>query len=138
MSRVTELTEEEEKPLRAEPERVGDGGDDGGERTSRLPKLSLGGRIGDFYQNVKLEMRKTTWPTRTEVWSTTVVVLIAVLFFGFYLWGVDWLVTLGFLFLEERVKGGFLLTGFQWFVVAIIGIVSVIAISMYLKSDRRA
>src|SRR5215217_7280519 len=104
MSRVTELTEEEEKPLRVEPERAGDGGGDGGERTSRLPKLSLGGRIGDFYQNVKLEMRKTTWPTRTEVWSTTVVVLIAVLFFGFYLWGVDYLVTLGFQALEKAFR----------------------------------
>jgi preprotein translocase SecE subunit len=135
MSRVTEYTDEEEKPI---PRRDGDGGDEGGERTSRLPKLSLLGRIGDFYQNVKLEMRKTTWPTRTEVWSTTVVVLIAVLFFGFYLWGVDWLVTLGFLFLEESVRKGFFLTGFQWFVVAIIGIVSVLALTMYLKSDRRA
>ncbi|HEX8089060.1 MAG TPA: preprotein translocase subunit SecE [Blastocatellia bacterium] len=138
MSRVTEYTEEEEKPLRVEPERGGGGGDDGGERTSRLPKLSLGGRIGDFYQNVKLEMRKTTWPTRTEVWSTTVVVLIAVLFFGFYLWGVDRLVTLGFLFLEERVRGGFFLTGFQWVVVAIVGLISVLAVTMYFKSDRRA
>jgi preprotein translocase SecE subunit len=138
MSRVTEYTEDEEKPLRAGSERGGDGGDEGGERTSRLPKLSLGGRISDFYQNVKLEMRKTTWPTRTEVWSTTLVVLIAVLFFGFYLWGVDWLVTLGFLFLEERVKSGFFLTGFQWFVAVIIAIISVIAISLYFKSDRRA
>ena len=138
MSRVTEFTEEEEKPLRAEPERGGDGGDEGGERTSRLPKLSLGGRIGEFYHNVKLEMRKTTWPTRTEVWSTTVVVLIAVLFFGFYLWGVDWLVTLGFLFLEEKVKGGFFLTGFQWVIVTIVGIISVLAATMYFKSDRRA
>jgi preprotein translocase subunit SecE len=136
MSRVTEYTEEEEKPLR--PERGGDGGDEGGERTSKLPKLSLGGRIGDFYHNVKLEMRKTTWPTRTEVWSTTLVVLIAVLFFGFYLWGVDWLVTLGFLFLEQRVKGGFFLTGFQWLVVVIVGIISVLAVTMYIKSDKRA
>jgi len=80
------------------------GGDEGGERTSKLPKLSFGGRIGEFYQNVKLEMRKTTWPTRTEVWSTTVVVLIAVFFFGFYLWGVDRLITLGFEALEQAIK----------------------------------
>jgi preprotein translocase subunit SecE len=138
MSRVTEYTDEEEKPLRVEPEHGGDGGNEGGERTSRLPKLSLVGRIGDFYHNVKLEMRKTTWPTRTEVWSTTLVVLIAVLFFGFYLWGVDWIVTLGFLFLEGKVKGGFSLTGFQWLVVVIVGIISVLAMTMYLKSDRRA
>jgi preprotein translocase subunit SecE len=102
MSRVTDFTKEEEVPLRGETAR---GGDDGGERTPvRLPKLSLFGRIGEFYQNVKLEMRKTTWPTRTEVWSTTVVVVIAVTFFGFYLWGVDKLITFGFEYLENTIR----------------------------------
>lgn len=65
---------------------------------------SLFGRLGQFYHDVKLEMRKTSWPTRSEVWSTTVVVLIAVTFFGFYLWGVDLLVTLGFEKLENVFK----------------------------------
>jgi preprotein translocase subunit SecE len=104
MSRVTEFPEDNDRPLREEPERASGGGDDGGERASKLPKLSFGGRIGEFYQNVKLEMRKTTWPTRTEVWSTTVVVLIAVFFFGFYLWGADRLITLGFQALEKAIK----------------------------------
>ena len=103
MSRVTDYPEDDERPLSEEPERR-TGGDEGGERTSRMRKLSFGGRIGEFYQNVKLEMRKTTWPTRTEVWSTTVVVLIAVFFFGFYLWGVDRLITLGFEALEQAIK----------------------------------
>jgi preprotein translocase subunit SecE len=103
MSRVTEYSENDDRPLPQEPE-PGTGGGDGGERASRMPKLSFGGRIGEFYQNVKLEMRKTTWPTRSEVWSTTVVVLIAVFFFGFYLWGVDRLITLGFQALEQAIK----------------------------------
>ena len=103
MSRVTDYSEDDDKPLSEEPERRA-GGDEGGERTSKMPKLSFGGRIGEFYQNVKLEMRKTTWPTRSEVWSTTVVVLIAVFFFGFYLWGVDRLITLGFQALEQAIK----------------------------------
>ena len=99
MSRVTEFPEEEGRKLRGET----DGGDDG-ERTSKLSKLSFGGRISEFYQSIKLELRKTTWPTRNEVWSTTVVVLIAVVFFGFYLWGVDSLVTIGFEYLEKAIK----------------------------------
>lgn len=103
MSRVTEFPEDDDRPLREEPERPKDDGE-GGERASKMPKLSFGGRIGEFYQNVKLEMRKTAWPTRTEVWSTTVVVLIAVFFFGFYLWGVDQLITLGFQALEQAIK----------------------------------
>ena len=102
MSRVTELTEEEQQ-LGEEPVRSS-GGDDGGEGRMKLPKLSIFGRIGEFYQQVKQEMRKTTWPTRTEVWSTTVVVLLAVVFFGFYLWGVDRLVTLGFEALERTIR----------------------------------
>jgi preprotein translocase subunit SecE len=104
MSRVTEV--EEEEGLSEEPVRraSGEGGGDEGGGPSRLRKLSLFGRIGEFYQAVKLEMRKTTWPTRTEVWSTTVVVLIAIVFFGFYLWGIDMIVTIGFEALERAIR----------------------------------
>jgi preprotein translocase subunit SecE len=100
MSRVTEYSDDDEKALRETPERSVSG-DEGGGKPSRASKLSFGGRIGEFYQNVKLELRKTSWPTRNEVWSTTVVVLIAIFFFGFYLWGVDQLITLGFEALEK-------------------------------------
>ena len=103
MSRVTDYTEDDDRPLSEAPERRADS-DDGSGRRPKMPKLSFVGRVGEFYQNVKLEMRKTTWPTRTEVWSTTVVVLIAVFFFGFYLWGVDRLITLGFEALEQAIK----------------------------------
>jgi preprotein translocase subunit SecE len=103
MSRVTEITEEEEQ-LSEEPVRRSGGDDGGGGGQFKLPKLSFGARIREFYHAVKLEMSKTTWPTRTEVWSTTVVVLLAVVFFGFYLWGVDWLVTLGFEALERTIR----------------------------------
>lgn len=100
MSRVTEFTEEDSDEPR--PTR-GDGGDEGG-RLARLKKLSLGLRIREFYHGVKLEMAKATWPTRNEVWGTTVVVLIAMFFFGFYLWGVDRIVTLGFEALERAIR----------------------------------
>lgn len=99
MSRVTEFPDEE-GPLREEPSR----GDEGGKTPFKLPKLSLAARIQEFYHAVKLEMAKTTWPTRNEVWSTTVVVLIAVVFFGFYLWGIDLVVTAGFEALEKAIR----------------------------------
>jgi preprotein translocase subunit SecE len=104
MSRVTEFPEEE-RPSRSEPARGGDGGDEGERSVVKMPRPSFVGRIGEFYHNVKLEMSKTTWPTRNEVWSTTVIVLIAVVFFGFYLWGVDKLVTMGFEALESWARG---------------------------------
>ena len=104
MSRATEVPEEE-SPLREEPEKSPEGGDEGREKIAiRAPKIPYIGRLGAFYQEVKLEMRKTTWPTRTEVWSTTVVVIIAVIFFGFYLFGIDWVVTKGFEYLEKTIR----------------------------------
>ena len=98
MSIATEYTEDDEK--------LPSGGDKGSvDIGPKLPKpSSFLGRFGQFYHDVKLEMRKTSWPSRSDVWSTTVVVLIAVVFFGFYLWGVDYLVTLGFEQLEKVFK----------------------------------
>jgi preprotein translocase subunit SecE len=103
MSRVTEFPDEEG---REGPSREAAADDEAGERVlPRAPKIALVARVGDFYQDVKQEMRKTSWPTRSQVTSTTVVVIIAVFFFGFYLFGVDWVVTQGFLYLE-KIFGG--------------------------------
>ena len=105
MSRVTEFPDEEQA-LREEREEGEERevGVEGGKAPFKMPKLSYGARIREFYHAIKLEMAKTTWPTRSEVWSTTVVVLIAIVFFGFYLWGVDRLVTVGFEALEKAIR----------------------------------
>ena len=42
-----------------------------------------------FYGDVKSELRKVTWPSKKEVYGTTAVVIVTVLFFGFYLFIVD-------------------------------------------------
>jgi preprotein translocase SecE subunit len=62
------------------------------------------GQGKQFYRDVKLEMKKVAWPTRQEVQSTTLVVLIAVFFFGFFLWGVDVLISLAFNALTDLFK----------------------------------
>jgi len=46
-------------------------------------------RTKQFYLDVRSEMKKVSWPGRQEVLSTTVVVIVAVLFFGAYLGVVD-------------------------------------------------
>jgi len=46
-------------------------------------------RLKNFYHDVKVEMKKVSWPTRQEVINTTVVVIVAVFFFGFFLFGTD-------------------------------------------------
>ena len=43
----------------------------------------------DFFRDTSSEMKKVTWPTRTEVVGTTVVVIIATVVFAVYLWGCD-------------------------------------------------
>ena len=42
-------------------------------------------RVGQFIHDVRLEMRNVTWPSWKDVQATTVVVIIATFFFGFYL-----------------------------------------------------
>ena len=42
-----------------------------------------------FLTEVRNEMRRVTWPSRREVYATTVVVLLTSAFFGVYLWGLD-------------------------------------------------
>jgi len=42
-----------------------------------------------FYGDVKTELKKVTWPRKKEVYSTTLIVIITVFFFGLYLYVVD-------------------------------------------------
>ena len=49
-----------------------------------------------FLTEVRNEMRRVTWPSRREVYATTVVVILTSAFFGIYLWmldlGLSWIV----------------------------------------------
>ena len=42
-----------------------------------------------FVQEVRAEVSKVIWPSRREVYSTTLVVIATSILFGFYLWGLD-------------------------------------------------
>jgi preprotein translocase subunit SecE len=46
-------------------------------------------RFSSFLREVRSELKKVTWPSRNEVYNTTVVVIIAMVFFGFYLYFMD-------------------------------------------------
>jgi len=53
-------------------------------------------KIKDFFRNVieflrdtRKELNNVSWPNRRELISTTLVVIVAVFFFGFFLWVVD-------------------------------------------------
>ena len=47
------------------------------------------GRARRFLSDVRSELGRVTWPTRREVWATTVVVILTSLLFGVYLYTVD-------------------------------------------------
>jgi len=54
-------------------------------------------RFVSFLREVRAELKKVTWPSKNEVYSTTIVVIFATIFFGFYLFFMDvifsWLIT---------------------------------------------
>jgi preprotein translocase subunit SecE len=47
------------------------------------------GRARRFLVDVRAELGRVTWPTRREVWATTVVVILISALFGVYLYIVD-------------------------------------------------
>jgi preprotein translocase subunit SecE len=49
----------------------------------RLERMRL------FLSEVRNELKRVTWPSRKEVYATTVVVILTSLFFGVYLWLLD-------------------------------------------------
>ena len=46
-------------------------------------------RLATFFQEVKAELQKTTWPTQKEVRNTTIVVIVFVIVCAAYLFVVD-------------------------------------------------
>lgn len=64
---------------------------------SKSTKIRWYKRFIVFLRDVKAEVKKVTWPSKNEVYSTTVVVIIATIFVGIYLYLLDiffsWLMT---------------------------------------------
>ena len=65
--------------VKSPPVRTGEGGG----------VLGWWGNTRSFLTEVRNEMRRVTWPSRREVYATTIVVILTALFFGLYLWGLD-------------------------------------------------
>lgn len=58
-------------------------------------------RLTQFLRDTRAEMRRVSWPTFIEVRNTTIITLVAVVFFALYLFGVDRV----WAFLIERLRG---------------------------------
>jgi preprotein translocase subunit SecE len=65
------------------------------ENTTRIEsvKEAAGGRLERarvFLSEVRNELKRVTWPSRKEVYATTIVVIVTSIFFGAYLFTVDY------------------------------------------------
>jgi preprotein translocase subunit SecE len=56
---------------------------------ARHHEPGVGERSGKFVRDVRAEMKRVTWPTATEVRNTTIITIVAVIFFALYLFAVD-------------------------------------------------
>ena len=46
-------------------------------------------RAGRFLRDIRAELKRVSWPKGIEVRNTTIITIIAVIFFAVYLWVVD-------------------------------------------------
>ena len=66
----------------------------GGERGGRQARAAMArpgfvARTTQFLRDVRAEMRRVSWPSAKEVKNTTIITLIAVVFFAVYLFLID-------------------------------------------------
>lgn len=71
--------------------RFGEGPEGKAARRERGESAPQGGpgRLIQFLRDVRAEMRRVSWPSLNEVKNTTIITLIAVIFFAIYLFAID-------------------------------------------------
>lgn len=72
--------------------RFGEGKEGSGERSERGvagARAGLFERIGQFIRDTRGEMRRVSWPSAKEVKNTTIITIIAVIFFAIFFYVVD-------------------------------------------------
>ena len=80
------------------------------ERGLSSPRAGLVGRLSQFVRDVRAELKRVSWPTAKEVKNTTIITLIAVVFFAGYLFVVD----------QGLAR---LITGLTWLTNKLLGVV---------------
>jgi preprotein translocase subunit SecE len=63
------------------------------------------GRSRRFLSEVRNEMGRVTWPSRKEVYATTIVVILFSVAMGIYLWGVDQILETGRQWIYRHLGG---------------------------------
>jgi preprotein translocase subunit SecE len=85
-------TDNPDAPMMPTAARFGEGPEGKAARRERghvAPKQRLPGRLVEFLGDVRAEMKRVSWPTVKHVQNTTIITIIAVIFFAVYLFLVD-------------------------------------------------
>jgi|SRR5947209_3807253 len=59
------------------------------ERTRAGSTSSPFARLGQFLRDVRAELKRVSWPSASDVKNTTIITLVAVIFFSTYLFAID-------------------------------------------------
>ena len=96
-----DVTESEDEPMEETAEapsgappsktttRAGTAPGGGGRPKKAAQEAGLFARIAQFLRDTRGEMRRVSWPTLVMVRNTTLITLVAVVFFAIYLFAVD-------------------------------------------------
>jgi preprotein translocase SecE subunit len=106
-------TDNPDAPMISPPRaaRFGEGPEGKAARRERGHAASQGGpgRLAQFLHDVRAELKRVSWPSAVHVKNTTIITLIAVAFFAFYL------------FLVDRGMV-YLIKGLEWLIARIAGL----------------
>ena len=71
--------------------RFSEGAEGKGGRRDRGPggQQSWPSRVAQYFRDVRAEMKRVSWPSVNEVKNTTIITLVAVIFFAVYLFAID-------------------------------------------------
>jgi len=82
-------------PAKTAPAKSGKSAKEAKKKAKKAPKKgpqkkpNIFKRFFNYIRNVRLEIKRTTWPTRNEVLNMTIIVIVALLFFGVLIFIVD-------------------------------------------------
>ena len=100
------MASEEKKPAENKSEAKPEGGDNALQARASSALSYLPGKFVElktFMGEVRSELRRVTWPPKTEVYPTTIVVIVTTIIFGVLLYGVDVIFSRGLAALLSQV-----------------------------------
>ena len=61
------------------------------DKPAKAKKPSFFARIGNWFHELKAEIKKIVWPTRKQTVNNTLTVIACVIVVGIFIWIFDWL-----------------------------------------------